>query len=139
MFKWQFSFSSFNRDINTNRPDGSPNPHFGEIYTDQTYRRDDIGQYQRNGRLLLSYPIKWRFMEQRIVGMYGVRNEARNQTRLQLVRSNGTQRTDGAVPRVQDDRIAINRCWQFNQTGGFAAYACDKRSDSSPLTAGTDG
>jgi outer membrane receptor protein involved in Fe transport len=83
-------FNTVSQDINRVRPDGTPNPHFGDLYADIEYNNDKISNWVNDGRIMATYPVKWRFMEQRIVGLYGQRRDYYNQYRESLTRVNGT-------------------------------------------------
>jgi iron complex outermembrane recepter protein len=124
--KWQFSFSTFYQDINTVRPDGSPNPRFGEWYSDNAYRRDVSAQFSRDVRLLLSYPIRWRFMEQSFVLMGGRRHQDTDLDRFQLVQTNHPTIRDvnNLNIRVYYRRYASDASTEFPSVreGTFGSY-----------------
>lgn len=82
-------FNTVAQDINLIRPDGSPNPHFGDAFADIEYTRDRVRNWVNDGRIMATYPLKWGFMEQRLIGLYGHRRDYYNQYRTSLTRING--------------------------------------------------
>lgn len=88
-------------DVNQVRPDGSPNPHYGEAYADLDYNQDRTRNWVEDARVLATYPIKWKFMDQRIVGLIGHRSDLFDNYRWGLRRVNGpsnlTQNTGNIV------------------------------------------
>jgi outer membrane receptor protein involved in Fe transport len=83
------SFNSLSIDVNQVRPDGTSNPHFGEAYADLQYNKDVTKNWVNDTRALMTYPLKWGFMEQRLVGLVGYRSDEFENYRWGLRRVNG--------------------------------------------------
>ncbi len=83
-------FNGYAIDVNTVRPDGAANPHFGEVFADLEWARSRVQNFTYDTRILVAYPFKWRFMEQRLVGMAGYHRDHFQQLLSRLTRLNGT-------------------------------------------------
>ena len=97
-------FNTVYQDVNTVRPDGTPNPHFGDLFADIEYTKDRVRNWVNDGRIMAAYPFKWRFIEQRLIGLYGQRRDYYNDQRKGLTRVNGTDqrvRNAGNIVRLR--------------------------------------
>lgn len=83
-------YNNYYIDVNTTRPGGGANPHFGEAFTEIDYARSTVRNWVDDARILAAYRVKWRFMEQRLVGMAGQHRDQYNQLLYRLTRVNGT-------------------------------------------------
>ncbi|OAM90604.1 TonB-dependent receptor plug domain-containing protein [Termitidicoccus mucosus] len=109
----------------TNETAENTNPNAGRAFTDTHYARAYSRNWAKDFRLMLAYPLRLGFMEQRIVGILGRREEYTDYTTKGWVRTNnGSIDTDANrvyVRRYLDDGDAPI----LSEPRSFGAYEVD--------------